>query len=232
MMRRLTARLRDSFHEARARAFLELIRPQPGARLLDLGGSDGSLAARITERVPLDVTIADLTADHRAAVLARGFRHAVLPEGPLPFGPGDFDIVLCNSVIEHVTLPKAQCSVHARVEQRSWEAAARARQLAFAGEIRRLGAAYFVQTPHRHFPVEQHVHLPLVQYLSHNGLCRLVSVTDRWWIKSCQGTVDWELLAPADMQRMFPDAAIHIERVLGLPKSIIAWRRTPAAPAA
>jgi hypothetical protein len=222
---KFTEGLRERFHEARVRTFLQLIRPRPGDRLLDLGGSDGSLAARICARVPLLVTVADLTDEHADAVAARGFRHAVLPDGPLPFGAGDFDIVLCNSVIEHVTLPKAQCSVDARVDQSTWRREARARQRQFADEIRRLDASYFVQTPHRHFPVEQHVHLPLVQYLSHNNLCRVVSWADRWWIKSCQGVVDWELLTPAEMADLFPDGSIHVERAFGLPKSVVAWRR-------
>jgi SAM-dependent methyltransferase len=221
----LAGRLRHRFHDARARTFLELIRPRPGDRMLDLGGSDGSLAARISAHVPLQVTVADLTEDHGDAVRARGFRHVVLSDGALPYGPGDFDIVLCNSVIEHVTLPKEHCSVSARVEQRTWMHEARARQQAFAAEIRRLGASYFVQTPHRHFPIEQHVHLPFVQYLSHNGLCRVVEFTDRWWIKGCGGIVDWELLDIPTMRAMFPDGAIHVERFAGLPKSIIAWRR-------
>jgi cyclopropane fatty-acyl-phospholipid synthase-like methyltransferase len=221
----LAARLRERFHGARARLFVALMRPAPGSRLLDLGGSDGSLSARICADVPLDVTVADLTADHAAAVRARGFRHAVLEDGPLPFRPGDFDLVLCNSVIEHVTMSKEQCRVDVRVDQQTWFRTARRRQREFAAEIMKLGASYFVQTPHRHFPVEQHVHLPFIQYLSHNGLCRVVSMSDRWWIKSCGGVVDWELLTAGDMQRIFPDAAIHVERFMGLPKSIVAWRR-------
>jgi SAM-dependent methyltransferase len=225
----IAGRLRDRFHNARAEAFLRLLRPRAGARMLDLGGSDGELAARICRDVPLHVTVADLDDQHRHAVERRGFTHVKLAEGPLPFQPGDFDIVLCNSVIEHVTLPKAECSVHSRVEQQRWVREARQRQAAFAAELRALEAAYFVQTPHRHFPVEQHVHLPLVQYLPHNALCRVVESTDRWWVKKCQGIVDWELLTVPDMQRMFPEAAIHVERFAGLPKSIVAWRRQPGS---
>jgi hypothetical protein len=180
--------------------------------------------------VPLDVTVADVAADNRSAVEALGFRHVLLGDGPLPFAPGEFDIVLCNSVIEHVTLPKELCSVRARVDQAHWTSAARARQRAFAAEISRVATSWFVQTPHRHFPVEQHVHLPFVQYLSHNHQCRLVELTDRWWIKSCQGLVDWELLTPADMRWLFPEGNILIERLAGLPKSIIAWRRAGHVP--
>jgi hypothetical protein len=205
---------------------VERLDPAPGASLLDLGGSDGSLAERICRRVPLEVTVADAAVETRAAALARGFDHVLLdPDAPLPFERHQFDYLLCNSVIEHVTLPKAECAVTARVPQGVWQARARAAQQAFATAIRDLAPSYFVQTPHAHFPVDQHVHLPFVQYLSHNHQCRVVAWTDRYWIKSCQGVVDWELLTPADMRRLFPDATVEVERTVGLPKSIIAWKR-------
>lgn len=222
--------LRNRFHAARARLCVDLLRPVEGARLLDLGGADGSLAARVCARVPLAVTVADTAPDHRDAVLARGFQHVLLDEAqPLPFEPGEFDIILCNSVIEHVTLPKHRCSVHARVDEAEWRSESRASQHRFAMQITQLAPSYFVQTPHRHFPIEQHVHAPFVQYLSHNNLCRVVALTDRWWIKSCQGVVDWSLLTTKEMAELFPDAAIRVERLAGLPKSIIAWRRQSAA---
>lgn len=225
-MRSLAERLRDRFHEARAERFVVRLAPRPGERLLDLGGSDGALAERICRRVPLRVTVADAAVETRAAALGRGFEHVLLdPDVALPFAPGQFDYVLCNSVIEHVTLPKARCAVTARVPQAEWEEKSRAAQRSFAEAIRDLAPSYFVQTPHRHFPVEQHVHLPFVQYLSHDNLCRLARWTDRYWIKSCQGCVDWELLTPAAMAELFPGATVEVERLAGLPKSIVAWRR-------
>lgn len=221
--------IRDSlharFHEARADLFVRLLKPHPGATLLDVGGSDGALAARITVRVPMEVTVADVSADHREAVIRRGFSHCHVPEdGGLPFEDGAFDFVLANSVIEHVTLPKEECRVTQRVPQAEWTRRSREAQKSFAREIVRVGGRYFVQTPHKHFPIDQHIHLPLVHYLSHNGACRVVSLTDRFWVKHCQGTVDWELLTVPDMAELFPDADIHVERFLGLPKSIVAWR--------
>jgi hypothetical protein len=225
----LGARLRERFHEARADRFVARLDPRPGASLLDLGGGDGSLAERIQRRVPLRVTVADAARETRPAALARGFEHVLLdPDAPLPFEPGQFDYLLCNSVIEHVTLPKEQCAVTARVPQAEWRERARTAQRVFARAIPELAPSYFIQTPHRHFPVDQHVHLPFVQYLSHDNQCRVVAWTDRYWIKSCQGLVDWELLTTADMKELFPAATVEVERVVGLPKSIIAWKRSDA----
>ncbi|MEX2610924.1 MAG: methyltransferase domain-containing protein [Gemmatimonadota bacterium] len=217
-------RLRERFHERRAALFIALLAPRPGARLLDLGGGDGSLAARIRERVPLEVTVADVRADNREACLARGFEHVLVGQGPLPFEANAYDFVLCNSVIEHVTLPAAECRVDRPVASADWAARARAAQRTFAAEIERVGRAFFVQTPDRRFPIDQHLHLPLTNFLAHESLCRVVRVTDRFWVQTSSGAVDWELLTPGDMRHLFPDAHITVERFLGLPKSIVAWR--------
>ena len=217
-------RLRERFHNARARLFIQLMQPKPGMRLLDLGGYDGSFAARIQHVVPVDVTVADLESARSKEVEARGFQHVTLTgDGPLPFADGEFDLVLCNSVIEHVTLPKHMCAPSGRVDESTWRTESEKNQAAFAAEIRRISKGFFVQTPHRHFPIDAHVHLPLVNFLSHNNACRVISVVNRFWLKK-NGVVDWHLLTSDDMQRLFPDARIHVERLAGLPKSIVAYR--------
>ena len=63
----------------------------------------------------------------------------------LPFRDEAFDVVFSNSVIEHVG-----------------DAASQRR---FAREVARVGRAYWVQTPNRWFPVEQHLLTPLVHWL-------------------------------------------------------------------
>jgi SAM-dependent methyltransferase len=220
----LASGIRERTHEARADLFVRLLAPRRGVRLLDLGGGDGTLAARIVRRVPLEVVVADIDERRRLARERHGFDEVALEaDGPLPFADAAFDIVLCNSVIEHVTLPKDECR-DARIAEAEWRARAFARQRAFAQEIRRVGRAYFVQTPHRAFPIDAHTWLPFTNFLSHEGARRLVRATDRWWVKKC-GVADWNLLGPADMRALFPDASIHVERVAGLPKSIIAWKR-------
>ena len=62
----------------------------------------------------------------------------------LPFSDDEFDLVYCSSVIEHV--PPA-------------------RRAAFAAEARRVGRAWFVQTPARSFPIEPHALLPFAHWL-------------------------------------------------------------------
>lgn len=222
-LRRLAGSLRDRSHERRAELFVRLMRPLPGQRMLDLGGGDGSFAARIVARVAVAVTVADVDDSRLLARERWGFDEVRLAEdAPLPFADGEFDIVLCNSVIEHVTLPKSECS-RPGVPEREWVQRAFAAQRRFAREIRRVGRGWFVQTPHRAFPIDAHTWLPLTNFLSHDAARRLVDVTDGFWVKKC-GVADWHLLDTEDMRALFPDASLHIERVAGLPKSIIAFR--------
>src|ERR1017187_2845994 len=58
----------------------------------------------------------------------------------VPFRDAAFDVVFSNSVIEHVGDAQSQ--------------------RAFAREVARVGRAYWVQTPNRWFPVEQHLLTP------------------------------------------------------------------------
>lgn len=225
---RAASNYRDRSHERRAELFVRLMRPRAGERILDLGGADGSFAARIARRVPVRVTVADV-ADTRLQARDRyGFDEVELDTATmgravsLPFDDAAFDLVLCNSVIEHVTLPKHEC-LEAGLREREWCERAGAAQRSFAHEIQRVGRAYFVQTPHRSFPIDAHTWLPFTNFLRHDATRRLVALLDAMWVKKC-GVADWHLLSTADMERLFPGAAIHVERVAGLPKSIIAYR--------
>lgn len=227
-LNRVASRYRERSHERRAELFVRLMRPRAGARVLDLGGADGSFAARIVRRVPARVTVADIEDTRLEARDRYGFDEVRLDAttsgdvASLPFGDGEFDVVLCNSVIEHVTLPKPECRTGG-IRESEWRERAAAAQRAFAHEIQRVGRSYFVQTPHRSFPIDAHTWLPFTNFLPHDAARRLVAVLDIVWVKKC-GVADWHLLATADMKRLFPGAAIHIESVAYLPKSIIAYR--------
>jgi len=133
----------------------------------------------------------------------------------LPFPNGAFDIVFSNSVIEHVG--SAQ------------------RQRLFAGEIARVGRAYWVQTPNRWFPVEPHLLTPLLHWLPPRvqaWIARRVTVwqwvtrpaPDRREFYIEHFLADIRLLGPAEMKRLFPGTRLVRERFLGLTKSLVAVR--------
>jgi hypothetical protein len=85
------------------------------------------------------------------------------------------------------------------------------RRQRFAGELRRVGRGWFVQTPAFSFPLEPHALLPAAHWLP-------VALRKRYWRFGAAG--DWEeisLLRRAEMERLFGPALA--ERVGPLVKS-------------
>ncbi len=112
------------------------------------------------------------------------------PAEGLPLGDGEFDLVYCSSVIEHV--PPA-------------------RREAFAAELRRVARGWYVQTPAHSFPLEPHSLLPGAHWLP-PGLRR------RYWRLGVAGS--WEeisLLRRGELEALFGPA--RPERFAGFVKS-------------
>lgn len=174
---------------ARARArrhgrFFALTGLQPGARVLDVGC--GSIGLRALEPT-LDVTGVDMS---ERPEYPGPFVCADASAG-LPFADGEFDLVYCSSVIEHV--PSS-------------------RRRAFAAEVRRVGRTWYVQTPAWSFPIEPHALLPAAHWLP-------VSLRRRYW--RLGAAKDWEdisLLRRAEMAELF-GAPVLAERMGRLVKS-------------
>jgi len=150
MIRSLYKAFSTTCRRRRAALLCTYLRPTEDDRILDLGSGDGSFIASI---VPFrkNVLIADIDENVLSRARARyGFETVLLDSsGVLPFEDDYFDIVHCNSVIEHVTIDKEHA--WAIQSQEQFERVAFARQRTFAGEIRRVGKSYFVQTPNRNF---------------------------------------------------------------------------------
>jgi SAM-dependent methyltransferase len=164
----LAARARKRRHER----FFALTGLAPGARVLDVGC--GSIGLRALEP-RLDITGVDLA---ERPYYPGPFVCADAAAG-LPFADGEFDLVYCSSVIEHVPPP---------------------RRAAFAAELRRVGRGWFVQTPARSFPIEPHSLLPGAHWLP-------VALRRRYWRLGAAGA--WEeisLLGRAEMEELFGPA--------------------------
>ncbi len=206
----------------RANLFNEYFTITPETRILDIGSSDGSYVAALlhgTKILPSNVYIADICEDTVNSGAKRfGFTPVVVQESnKLLFPDGFFDIVFCNSVIEHVTIPKDEIwSLYSGSEFRMRSLL---RQKEFADEIRRIGKGYFVQTPNRWFPIESHAWLPFTALLPRTVLILMLKVSNRIWVK--QTSPDWYLLSKKEMTVLFPDATLLNETFAGFTKSII-----------
>ena len=145
-----------------------------------------------------------------------------------------FDLVHCNSVIEHV--------------------GGHQRRIDLANAIYQLGDHHWVQTPYRYFPIEAHTLFPGLQFLPMGLRARAAR---RWpvgnmlrfspdWPQTAEraaslsadapgrplrelspeyavlGLQSIELLSMTEMQAYFPTSEILHERVLGVTKSLIA----------
>jgi ubiquinone/menaquinone biosynthesis C-methylase UbiE len=134
----------------------------------------------------------------------------------LPFRDGAFDVVFSNSVIEHVG-----------------DAASQQR---FAAETARVGRSYWVQTPNRWFPVEQHLLTPFVHWLPKAWQRAIVPRFNFWRLLTRPSADrrefyqehylrDVRLLSGEELRALFPGGWVLRERFLGWTKSLVAIKR-------
>ncbi len=178
-------------------------------RILDIGGTpDVWRLLAVRPRLTL-LNTPRAKADLGAAEWVAGDGRA------LPFRDASFDIVFSNSVIEHV--------------------GDRASQLRFAREVMRVGRGYWVQTPNRWFPVEQHLLTPFVHWLPRPRQRVLVPRINLWQFLTHPSEDrrrfyidhyldDIRLLTARDLAALFPGSRLLRERTLGWTKSLVAWR--------
>lgn len=190
--------------------FLDTFGVTSETRILDVGGAPETWELlREHPRVTLLNTPRTKDEMTRAAGWVAGDGRA------LPFRDGAFDIVFSNSVIEHV--------------------GDRDSQRRFAAEVMRVGRGYWVQTPNRWFPVEQHLLTPLVHWLPAKWQRWVVPRFTVWSMLTRPSDDrrrfyldhylrDVRLLAARELGEMFPAARVLRERSCGWTKSLIATK--------
>lgn len=178
--------------------------------ILDVGGSLGWW--QMVSPRNRDITIVNLDGRHEASVHAAGLRFLTADARELPFADGSFDLVVSNSVIEHVG---------SLDDQRR-----------FAREAVRCGRALYLQTPNRWFPIEPHLIAPFIHWLPFPVLRRLVRWCSVWgWVNRPSQAVidefvrDIRLLNRREAEMLFPGCDIGEERFLGMTKSFVITRR-------
>jgi hypothetical protein len=202
------------FRRRRMQRFMREYRITSDTRILDIGGTpDNWQLADIQPRLVL------LNMPRARAELAGAVQWVAGDGRCLPFRDASFDVVFSNSVIEHVG-----------------DAASQER---FACEVARVGRAFWVQTPNRWFPIEQHLLTPFVHWLPKRWQGAVVR-RGTVWSALTRPTPDRRdfyiehflrdirLLSFRELQALFPGARIIRERFLGMTKSLIACKGSAA----
>lgn len=181
--------------------------PRP-IRILDVGGTQRfwetmQFAQDDIHVVLLNVSQADVTLPNFTAVAGDARRMSA-------FRDREFDVVFSNSVIEHV--------------------GNFADQQRMANEVMRVGKRYFVQTPHRYFPIEPHFLLPYFQFWPIKLRIWLLTRFTLGWYQRIPDPVqaralveEIQLLTAKQLHILFPDATMYRERFFGLTKSFVMY---------
>ena len=191
---RLASPLAARARQRRHKRFFSLAGLAPDACILDVGC--GRLGLRALEPT-LNITGVDIAEQPGYP----GPFVCVDATTGLPFADGEFDLVYCSSVIEHV---------------------APSDRSRFAAELRRVGRGWFVQTPARSFPIEPHALLPFVHWLP-RPLRRAY-----WRLGAADAAEEIALLSRRNLETLFGPA--RRERLGPLTKSWVCVREPGRRP--
>jgi len=189
------------FRSRRMQAFLNHMQPFPGARIIDLGGTD--YLWRLFDN-DFDITLVNLPGTSKAGDSDMHTVYADACDLRNVFSDMSFDITFSNSVIEHV--------------------GGLDRQQLFAQEVVRLAPSYWIQTPSPCFPIEAHTGVLFYWQRTTEARNRMI---ERWskklpaWTEMVKGTT---ALTTKRMEELFPNSSIYYERILGFTKSITMYR--------
>ncbi|MGX4771131.1 class I SAM-dependent methyltransferase [Bradyrhizobium guangdongense] len=202
------------FRRRRMERFFGTMHPQPGSRILDVGGLPS------LNGVPgfwegyadcFKITLLNLPGSFGSFTSAqlRPYRMIEADACRCDLISDQFDIVFSNALVEHVGNFQ--------------------RQMLLANFIRSAGHAYWVQTPSPFFPLEGHCDQPFWWLRSLHQRKRIIS---RW--KRSKPFLAKQMAAtrpiwPNQLRTLFPDSELATEYLLGLPKSQIAYRLASVA---
>ena len=208
LLMRVLRKARERWRRDRQRVLLRAVQLPPGAKIVDLGGTEDLW--RLIDH-DFHVTLVNLPGFNPP--VSDTDRFTVVQADCCELGPifqdSSFDLSFSNATIEHVG---EEC-----------------RQARFAAEVRRLAPAYWIETPSPFCPIECHTGIPFYWYLPQS--VREAILKD--WSRRYPRWVEWlretRVLSRERMQQLFPDAQIHVERVFGFEKSYSLFRPYPEA---
>jgi hypothetical protein len=176
-------------------------------RVLDLGGRPDFWRSAPVH--PAHVTTLNLDDEHDFP--ESWLEHVVADAcdiASLDICAGDYDLVVSNSLIEHV--------------------GGYNRRRELAQVVRAAAPAHWVQTPDRYFPIEPHYLGPGFQFLP---IKMRAAIIRRWPVAhdrvyttadALAQALTIDLISATELQHLFPESVIWHERFVGLSKSIVA----------
>jgi hypothetical protein len=193
----------------RLRQFVESLQVSPDHLVLDVGGTIPTWL--LPEMQNLRAVLLNLRATPIEEALAPRLQSVKGDACNLAYEDGAFEIVFCNSVIEHVGTYENQKKM--------------------AAELRRVGGRLWIQTPARSFFVEPHYMTPFVHWFPKSIRRKLLRWFTLWGLLTRPSKqrveamlAELRLLSYDEMKQLFPDCEIRRERFFGLTKSYIAVR--------
>jgi hypothetical protein len=198
----------------RSKRAVELLKHYPGLAewtICDLGGSRHFWQESKLDVDPERITIVNISLDEVEAYGQSSTRQirTILYDGRnIPFSDGSFDLLVCNSLLEHV---------------------APADRDSLCREMRRVAKRIYLQTPAFEFPMEPHFILPFVQWFPRKfgrvfarlGLWNLLSRPSEAVFDSYFD--DTYLLTRREMEQLFPEVDVKGEQFAGLTKSYLVF---------
>lgn len=196
------------FRHKRGKVILKYFPDIASLRICDLGGSQHFWEKLDIEGISFsNITIYNISSNEAGSCIDSSKQQikTVIYDGcKIPASDVYFDLLVCNSVLEHVPPDKRQSLVK---------------------EMMRVAKHLFIQTPAYLFPIEPHFIMPFIHWLprkigyifAHISLWRILShptqkeIDEYWW-----GT---HLLTREELVNLFLQAIIQDEKFIGLTKS-------------
>lgn len=197
----------EYFRKKRAKIIKEYIPNIDELHVCDIGGSRHYWEKVHSIIKPKRLTILNIADDRQSKSHTgryRELRIEVYDGKKIPYPDKHFDVIICNSVIEHV--PKKF-------------------RKGLLLEIDRCSKNFFIQTPSLIFPIEPHFMIPFVHWLP-RAVSRKLIVFGLYNIFSRPGHEklssyfdEVELLSLKEFKSYLPSGHVKIEYFMGIPKS-------------
>jgi hypothetical protein len=206
----IIAPIMKQFRISRARRIKRVFPDIDDRSIADVGGSLHFWTFVKSEIKPKQIMIYNIALDRQFnpdnIVRETDNVQATIYDGKhIPVNDKQIDILICNSVIEHVPPPD---------------------RAGLAREISRVARNYIIQTPAKEFPLELHFLMPFLHWLP-RPVGRVLSkfspfgLVERDAALTRQLFDQTNLLSAKEFRRLFPEGQFVIERFLFLPKSYL-----------